>query len=608
MKKSLPIIIEVDKEKCVNCHACITACPVKFCNDGSQDHVTVNADMCIACGSCIDVCTHDARKYLDDTERFFHDLDMGIPMVGVIAPSAASNFRDHYLRLNGYLKSIGISAIFDVSFGAELTIKSYMDYAGSHKPATMISQPCPAIVTYIEIYQPELIPYLAPADSPMMHTIKMIKEFYTEYHNHKYVVIAPCAAKRREFDEVKMGDYTVTMKMLHQHLADHNISLDAFPEVDFDNPPAERAVLFSTPGGLIRTAIRENPDLINVSRKIEGPDTIYPYLKKLPEMINQGFAPFLVDCLNCEMGCNGGPGTINRDESPDMIEHYVEKRNLEVQARYGAGSPLRKWKGKRELNRSLNKYWNDRIYKRTYLDLSQNNTIRRPDPSEIESVYASMKKFTDADHYNCSSCGYGNCEDMAIAIFNKLNKPENCHYYTRTLILNTAETITLAVNDLALNTNTISSVSQRLYTMSESLNNEFDRLNEMIRKNAHVIADFDTIAETLHNISQQTKVLSVNASIEAAKAGKAGLGFGIVASEVKKLAFDSNKESNKIRPSLAEMEKLFSQIMVNIESACLEFNKTTEMSKEVSTAIENLSLSFAELNKESIALMAFKGE
>jgi Fe-S-cluster-containing hydrogenase component 2 len=26
-------IIEVDKEKCVNCHRCISACPVKFCND-----------------------------------------------------------------------------------------------------------------------------------------------------------------------------------------------------------------------------------------------------------------------------------------------------------------------------------------------------------------------------------------------------------------------------------------------------------------------------------------------------------------------------------------------------------------------------------------------
>jgi len=606
MYTALLPIIEVDKDKCVNCHVCISVCPVKYCNNGSQDHVSVNADMCIACGNCLDACTHDARKYLDDTSRFFHDLSQGIPMVAIVAPSAAANFRDRYLRLNGYLKSIGISAVFDVSFGAELTIKSYMEYARKNKPAAMISQPCPAIVSYIEIYQPELIPYLAPADSPMMHTLKMVKEFYRDYQSHRFVVISPCAAKRREFDEVKLGDYTVTMKAIHQHLTDQNIFLENFPEVDFDNPPAERAVLFSTPGGLLRTAAREYPEIINITRKIEGPGAIYPYLKKLPEMIGQGFAPFLVDCLNCEMGCNGGPGTLNRDESPDMIEHYVEKRNKEVQAKYGSGSKLKRWNGKRKLHQHLNNYWNEKLYQRKYLDLSQNNTLRLPDQVELESIYTRMNKFAESDHYNCSSCGYGSCEQMAIAIFNGLNKPENCHYYSRSLILNTAETISGAVIDLSNNTGTIRNVSSRLYSMSEALNKEFVRLNEMVRANAHLIQDFDTIAETLNEISQQTKVLSVNAAIEAAKAGSTGKGFGIVAAEVKKLAYDSNNEARKIKPHLAEMESLFEKIIANIQYATDEVNKTTEISREVSGAIENLSASFSDLNMKSMALLAFK--
>ena len=38
-----------------------------------------------------------------------------------------------------------------------------------------------------------------------------------------------------------------------------------------------------------------------------------------------------------------------------------------------------------------------------------------------------MQKFTDSDLYNCSSCGYGTCEQMAIAIHNDLNQTENCH-------------------------------------------------------------------------------------------------------------------------------------------------------------------------------------
>jgi iron only hydrogenase large subunit-like protein len=62
-----------------------------------------------------------------------------------------------------------VEDFFDVSFGAELTVKSCLEYMKAENPSTVIAQPCPAIVTYIELYQRELLPYLAPADSPMLH-------------------------------------------------------------------------------------------------------------------------------------------------------------------------------------------------------------------------------------------------------------------------------------------------------------------------------------------------------------------------------------------------------------------------------------------------------
>jgi iron only hydrogenase large subunit-like protein len=605
MSTTLSEIIEVDKHKCVSCHTCISVCPVMYCNNASQNHVTVNPDLCIACGTCIDACTHNARRYLDDTQRFFEDISQNIPMVVVVAPSVASNFRDTYLQLNGYFKSLGISAIFDVSFGAELTIKSLLNHAEKNKPASIIAHPCPSIVTYIELYQPELLPYLSPVDSPVMHTIKMVKTFYPEYKDHKIAFISPCAAKRREFDEVKLGDYVVTMKSLNNKLLEYGINLENFPKVDFDNPPAERAVLFSTPGGLLRTAERENPEIMNLSRKIEGPDKIYPYLEKLPKMITKGFAPQIVDCLSCKMGCNGGPGSLNRNESPDMIEHFVEKRNKEMQERYNQAKGINRRKGKRQLRKNIEKYWNEKIYQREYMDLSQNNTLRIPNYHEIESILHSMNKFNEADYLNCGACGYGSCENMVFAVYNGLNRPENCHHFSKSLILNTAKTITRTVQELATTANTIKDVAVTLYSMSDSLNNEFAHLNKIIKKNAHRIMDFDTVAETLHEISQQTKVLSVNAAIEAAKAGKAGKGFTIVAKEVKQLAFNSNKEANKIKPYLIDIELLLGQVTDNIQFATDEFNKTTEMSKDVSFAIEQLSGSFSDLYKKSMALLAF---
>ena len=59
----------------MNCHACITACPVKFCNNGSGDIVEVNSDMCIACGSCITACTHKAGNYVDDFKEFLNSYN-----------------------------------------------------------------------------------------------------------------------------------------------------------------------------------------------------------------------------------------------------------------------------------------------------------------------------------------------------------------------------------------------------------------------------------------------------------------------------------------------------------------------------------------------------
>ena len=315
--KELIKIIDVDKEKCVNCHVCINACPVKYCNDGSGDYVTVNKNLCIACGNCLTACTHNARYYIDDFNAFINDLNKGEKIALIVAPSVAASFPGKFLNLNGWFKSIGVDAIFDVSFGAELTVPSYINHIKKNNPQTVIAQPCAAIVTYIEIFRPELLGYLAPADSPMLHTVKMIKTFYEKFKNHKIAVISPCLAKKREFEETGLGDYNVSYKSIEAYLTQNKISLNKFDKVDYDNPPAERAVLFSTPGGLMQTAERWIPEIRYKTRKIEGVHTIYDYLDNLPKMILERKSPLLVDCLNCEKGCNGGPLTLAKDKPVD---------------------------------------------------------------------------------------------------------------------------------------------------------------------------------------------------------------------------------------------------------------------------------------------------
>ena len=206
----------------------------------------------------------------------------------------------------------------------------------------------------------------------------------------EFMVISPCYAKRREFDEVGIGDYNVTITKLKKYFMEKGISLKTFPEVEYDNDPAERAVLFSTPGGLLRTAEREFPDIVNVSRKIEGPHTIYEYLNRLSENIEKGFSPVLIDCLNCEAGCNGGTGT-PRDKSMDELEYWIERRNQDYQKKYSKHkNPVSNFIGTRKLKNAVSKKWKSGLYSRNYQNLNESNyasVFRQPTHSELESVY-----------------------------------------------------------------------------------------------------------------------------------------------------------------------------------------------------------------------------
>ena len=652
-------VISVDKEKCVNCQRCIAVCPVKMCNNGSGDYVAFDEKLCIGCGSCIEACTHGARKGIDDAELFFDSLKKGEKIVAIVAPAAIVSFRGKDLELNGFLKSLGVEAVFDVSFGAELTTKSYVEYIKNKNPDCVISQPCPALVSFIETYRPELIKYLAPADSPMLHCAKMIKEFYTKYTGYKIAAISPCYAKRREFDETGICDYNVTMRSIQSYMEEKNIRIDSFPKVEYENPAAERGVLYSTPGGLMRTAERFVPSISEKTRKIEGNPKVFLYLAKFSEA-NKNKKPCftLIDCLNCENGCNEGAGTTNKGMHLDEMESFVENR-MHDRRSYWEQKGHSKKSALKKLNKAIDEFWKPGLYDRTYVDRSAyfHQKIKEPSQEEIQKIYRDMYKKTKADILNCGACGYEDCEQMAVAIYNGLNRPENCTHYTNILkdIMNEqhqeevkqsvrkvvetgsekltengrdVQTLATAARDMTESVSTSSSAVEEMIANINSINSilehnaesvglldgatrkgmtGIENVAELVSKIEENSNGLSEMSSVIQKIASQTNLLAMNAAIEAAHAGNSGRGFAVVADEIRKLAENSGSEARKISDVLKNVKQLIDATFKDTGDVQKEFSEVVQLSGTVVEQEQTVRRAISEQNEGGKQLLQAVG-
>ena len=427
-------------ENCVGCNKCINvcsamgACVSTEADENGKSRINVDPSRCVGCGACFDACEHDAREYVDDTDAFFRDLKAGEPISLLVAPAFLANYPDEYERVLGGLKALGVKHIINVAFGADITTWGYMKYIQENDFAGGISQPCPAVVTYIEKYLPNLIPNLFPVQSPLMcAAIYARNEMGIK---DRFAFLSPCIAKKMEIEDPEnkgLVSYNVTFNHLMKKVRKENLyGKPVRDEIEYG-----LGSIYPMPGGLkdhVKWFLGDGAFI----RQLEGERHMYEYLKAHARNIVDRDIPFLfIDALNCENGCLCGTATDPELSSTDKALFSLLKIRESVKKDAGDSAVSRDLSPSERLA-ALNKQFasldlND--YLRSYRDLSEECAVHFPDTESLDLIFVSMGKTTpESRNINCSSCGYNTCLDMATAIFNGFNHRENCVHYLKAAV------------------------------------------------------------------------------------------------------------------------------------------------------------------------------
>ena len=421
------------KDRCRVCYTCVRECPVKAIKivNGQAE---IMPERCIACGNCTQVCSQGAKAYNDSTSVVYDMLESGEEVYALLAPSFIAEFTEFgdYKKLIGMLRKLGFSKVFEVAFGADLVAVEYRKIL--HKSGTkgVISSDCPAIVSFIEKYQPDMIGNLAPLVSPMIAMARYLR--LKNKNKFRMVFIGPCIAKKAETDEL---DEQITFTELRKLFSMKDVDSRYDFRSDFDEPKAGKGAIFPISRGMLQTVRLPDDDLeghvIVAEGRVNFQEAIREY--RLGAISSEHLS------LLCCEGCIMGPGT---SKNGKKFSRRAKVLNY-------LGSKMESFD---------EEAWKTAMAEGSKLDLSQTfnaDDQRMIDPSEkeIRAVLKTMNKFKENDNLNCGACGYDTCRNHAIAIIKGLAEIEMC-------LPNSIDKLHDSINELAVSNEKLFSVQQTL--------------------------------------------------------------------------------------------------------------------------------------------------
>lgn len=141
----------------------------------------------------------------------------------------------------------------------------------------------------------------------------------------------------------------------------------------------------------------------------------------------------------------------------------------------------------------------------------------------------------------------------------------------------------------------ISCATQQLAASSMEVTENQNLLNSEIQNVQEISNEINVVLGYIKDITNQTKMLGLNASIEAARAGEFGKGFSVVAKEIKNLAGNSKETASRI-------SSLVEKIHISVNKTIQVSNTTLDITEQQSAAIEETNASVEEVTSFTMEL------
>ncbi|MCZ4281108.1 methyl-accepting chemotaxis protein [Kiloniella laminariae] len=174
-----------------------------------------------------------------------------------------------------------------------------------------------------------------------------------------------------------------------------------------------------------------------------------------------------------------------------------------------------------------------------------------------------------------------------------------------------SNTVAAAAEEASVNVQTVAAAAEELSCSIEEINRQVGESSQIARDavskadaNIATIRGLEQasnrigeVVGLISDIAEQTNLLALNATIEAARAGEAGKGFAVVASEVKNLANQTAKATDEISGQVNEMQEVTKSAVAAIEAIGKTIAAMNDISNSISTAIEEQGSATQEISR-----------